>query len=118
MDMAWRLRQMRWAGCILLAAFASASAPLLDRPALAAAQKMDMPMWDLSDLYPTPDAWLAEYGRMKSQAQRLSGYKGTLRSSAAAMLAAPDTIAPVHKATSRPLTYACLKAHAAPRHPR
>ena len=106
--MAGRFWVTRWIGCMALAALASA--PLLDDRAVAAAQKMDMPMWDLSDLYPTPDAWLAEYDRMKSEAQRLEDYKGTLGSSAAAMLAALDAIARVNKETSRLFTYASLKA--------
>ena len=52
--MAWRHWRARWIGCMALATFALAS--LLDDSAVAAAQKMDMLMWDLSDLYPTPDA--------------------------------------------------------------
>src|SRR5882672_460398 len=97
MAMARRLRQMRWMGCIVLAAFASASAPLLDDPALAATQELDMPMWDLSDLYPTQDAWSAEYDHMRGEAQGLENYKGTLGSSAAAMLTALDALARVNK---------------------
>ena len=108
--MAGLFRATRWIGCMALAALASASTPLLGDRAVAAAQKMDMPMWDLSDLYPTPDAWLAEYDRMKSEAQRLENYKGTLGSSAAAMLAALDAIARANKETNRLFTYASLKA--------
>ncbi len=108
--MAGRFWATRWIGCMALAALACASAPLPGDRAVAAAQKMDMPMWDLSDLYPTPDAWLAEYDRMKSRAQRLEDYKGTLGSNAAAMLTALDAIAQVNKETSRLFTYASLKA--------
>ena len=106
--MAWRHWRVRWIGCMALATFALA--PLLDDSAVAAAQKMDMPMWDLSDLYPTPDAWLAQYDRMRSEAQGLKNYKGTLGSSAEAMLTALDAIAHVNKETSRLFTYASLKA--------
>src|SRR6266513_2312316 len=108
--MAGRFWATRWIGCLALVALASASTLLLGDRAVAAAQKMDMPMWDLSDLYPTSDAWLAEYDRMKSRAQRLEDYKGTLGSNAAAMLTALDAIAQVNKETSRLFTYASLKA--------
>ena len=106
--MAWRLWRARWIGCMALAAFAS-TLPL-DDSTVAAAQKMDMPMWDLTDLYPTPDVWLAQYDRMRSEAQQLENYKGTLGSSAEAMLTALDAIAQVNKETSRLFTYASLKA--------
>src|SRR6266581_1712766 len=97
-----------WIGCIILAVLAFM--PLLKGPAVAAAQKMDMPMWDLSDLYPTPEAWLTEYDRVKSEAQQLQIYKGTLGSSTIAMLTALDAIARANKETNRLFTYASLKA--------
>src|SRR5258708_17764930 len=106
--MRWRDWRVRWIGCMALATFALA--PLLDVPAMAAAQKMDMPMWDLSDLYPTPDAWLAQYDRMRSEAQRLKNYKGTLGSSAETMLTTLDAISHVNKETSRLFRYASVKA--------
>jgi len=106
--MARRFWAMRWIGCLALAVLAVM--PLLEGPAVGAAPKMDMPMWDLSDLYPTPEAWLSEYDRVKSEAQQLKLYKTTLGSSAAAMLTALDAIARVNKETSRLFTYASLKA--------
>src|SRR5258706_5384452 len=98
----WVTRRIR---CIILAALAFTSLP-----AVAAAQIMDMPMWDLSDLYPTPEAWLTEYDRVKSEAQQLQIYKGTLGSSTIAMLTALDAIARANKETNRLFTYASLKA--------
>jgi oligoendopeptidase F len=106
--MARRFWAMRWIGCLALAVLAVM--PLLEGPAVGAAPKVDMPMWDLSDLYPTPEAWLSEYDRVKSEAQQLKLYKTTLGSSAAAMLTALDAIARVNKETSRLFTYASLKA--------
>ena len=47
---------------------------------------------------------------MKSEAQQLENYKGTLGSSAVAVLTALDAIAHVNKETSRLFTYASLKA--------
>jgi oligoendopeptidase F len=106
--MACRFWVTRWIGCLALAVLAVT--PLLEGPAVGAAPKMDMPMWDLTDLYPTPEAWLSEYDRVKSEAQQLKIYKTTLGSSAAAMLTALDAIARVNKETSRLFTYASLKA--------
>src|SRR5258708_25794098 len=97
-----------WIGCTILAVLAFM--PLLEGPAVAAAQNMDMPMWDLGDLYPTPEAWLTEYDRVKSEAQQLQIYKGTLGSSTIAMLTALDAIARANKEISRLFTYASLKA--------
>src|SRR5262245_34756005 len=69
-----------------------------------------VPLWNLADLYPTPDAWAAEYARIKTAAIALDSYKGTLGSSAAAMLAALDAISHVSKEAARLYTYAGLKA--------
>jgi oligoendopeptidase F len=106
--MACRFGVTHWIGCLALAVLAVT--PLLEGPAVGAAPKMDIPMWDLSDLYPTPEAWLGEYDRVKSEAQQLKNYKTMLGSSAAAMLTALDAIARVNKETSRLFTYASLKA--------
>src|ERR1700704_1141041 len=106
--MARRFWVTRWIGCIALAGLAST--PLPEGPAVAAAQNMDMPMWDLGDLYPTTEAWLSEYDRVKIEVQQLENYKSTLGSSAAAMRTALDSIARANKETSRLFTYASLKA--------
>ena len=68
------------------------------------------PLWNLADLYPTPDAWSVEYARIKKAASALDSYKGTLGKSAAAMLKALDAISRVGKETARLYTYAALKA--------
>jgi len=67
-------------------------------------------MWDLSDLYSSPEGWATEYQRIKSEAQALSLYRGTLGSGAAAMLKALDAIAETNKQAGRLFTYASLKA--------
>ena len=89
-------------------------APDAVRPAASeaapAAQQTDMAMWDLSDLYLSPEAWTAEYERMKREAQLLERYKGTLSSSAIEMLRALDAISRVNREASRLYAYASLKA--------
>jgi hypothetical protein len=68
------------------------------------------PLWNLADLYPTPDAWSVEYARIKKAASALDSYSGTLGKSAAAMLKALDAISRAGKETARLYTYAGLKA--------
>jgi oligoendopeptidase F len=66
-------------------------------------------MWDLRDLYATPEAWTAARDKVKAQAQTLDGYKGTLGKSADAMLKALAAISDVHKEAARLAVYASLK---------
>ncbi len=67
-------------------------------------------MWDLADLYPTPEAWSASYGKTKASAEKLDGFKGTLGTSANAMFSALDATSALHKESDRLLVYARLKA--------
>jgi oligoendopeptidase F len=66
-------------------------------------------VWDLIDLYPSPEAWAVERDRIKAQAESLAKYAGTLGRSPAAMLRALDAISQVRKAAARLGTYARLK---------
>jgi oligoendopeptidase F len=68
------------------------------------------PLWNLADLYPTPDAWSVEYARIRTAASELDSHRGTLGKSAAAMLKALDAISRIGKETARLYTYAGLKA--------
>src|SRR5688572_15195185 len=68
------------------------------------------PLWNLADLYPTPDAWSVEYARVKKAASALDSHKGTLGKGAGAMLKALDAISRIGKETARLYTYAGLKA--------
>ena len=67
-------------------------------------------MWDLSDLYATPQAWSDAFARTQTAAAALAGYKGTLGGSAAAMLAALDAISAAQREYVRLAVYASLKA--------
>jgi oligoendopeptidase F len=100
----------RSAFCAALMAVALDAAFASETNAAPAAQKTNIAMWDLSDLYPSPQAWAADYERVKNQAQQLDSYKGSLGSSAASMLQALDAIAAVGKQASRLFTYASLRA--------
>jgi oligoendopeptidase F len=66
-------------------------------------------MWDLSDLYPSPEAWKAAQDKSKAQIDALEQYKGTLGASADAMLKAFLAISDAHKEFDRLYVYASLK---------
>ena len=70
----------------------------------------DIAMWDLSDLYASPEAWAAEYERVKAQALQLDLYKGTLGTGANEMRSALDAMTAVHKDANRLYSYASLRA--------
>jgi oligoendopeptidase F len=84
-----------------MAAFAAEPAPNdADNPAY---------VWDLSDLYSSPEAWTLERNRIEAQVKSLDKYAGTLGKSPAAMLSALDAISQVQKQADRLATYAGLK---------
>jgi oligoendopeptidase F len=91
--------------CMLLPGL-QASAATAPIAATAAADSM----WDLSDLYATPEAWSDAFTRAKAAAAALASYKGTLGGSAAAMLSALDAISAVQRESARLAVYAGLKA--------
>ncbi len=66
-------------------------------------------MWDLSDLYPSADAWTAALAKEKAEVDGLDKYKGTLGKSAASMLTALDAISHANKEVTRLNVYAQLK---------
>jgi oligoendopeptidase F len=68
------------------------------------------PLWNLADLYASPEAWAAEHVRIKAAASQLDSYKATLGSGAGTMLAALDAISRVNKEAARLYAYAALKA--------
>ncbi|MDE2135140.1 MAG: oligoendopeptidase F [Alphaproteobacteria bacterium] len=66
-------------------------------------------MWDLGDLYASPEAWTAAHDKVLAAAGKLDGYKATLGKSAPDMLAALSAISAVHKEVDRLGVYASLK---------
>jgi oligoendopeptidase F len=67
-------------------------------------------MWDLGDLYPTPDAWSASYEKSKRAAEGLHTYTGTLGTSALTMFSTLDAISTLRRESDRLYVYASLKA--------
>jgi oligoendopeptidase F len=89
------------AGCAVLALAADKPAPAPVDPAY---------MWDLSDLYPSPEAWTAEQTRLKAAIAGLNQYKGTLGKSPKDMLTALAAISDIQRNLARLSVYAGLKA--------
>jgi oligoendopeptidase F len=98
-------RVLAAAGAFALLAGAALAANLPAAPAGAPPNGM----WDLRDLYPTPEAWTAAHDKVKAQAERLDQYKGTLGKSADSMLKALSAISDVRKEALRLSVYASLK---------
>jgi oligoendopeptidase F len=92
------------AGGTVLAAARPADAPA------AAAPVNPAYMWDLTELYASPEAWTAERDRVKAQIAGFDKYKGTLGKSAKAMLAALSAFSDAQRASTRLAAYAGLKA--------
>ena len=65
-------------------------------------------VWDLTDLYPTLEAWNAERERVNAEIQTISSYNGTLGDSAQSLLAAFDGISAINKEAARVFIYASL----------
>jgi len=64
--------------------------------------------WDLTDLYPTVDAWEAERLRLDKEIATLGRFQGTLGNNAQALLAALDAVSALQKDTSRMFIFASL----------
>lgn len=75
-----------------------------------AAERTNSRMWDLTDLYVTPEVWAVEHEAAKASAQLLGNYKDTLGANAGAMLTALNAISGIHRQSARLYTYASLKA--------
>ena len=67
-------------------------------------------VWDLTEIYPTDQAWSAEKDRLEREVDGLSRYQGTLGDSAAALRTALDAISASDKQLARLYVYAFLKA--------
>jgi len=66
-------------------------------------------MWELGDLYATPDAGSEAYEKDKAAVEKLDGYRGTLGNSADAMFTALDAISAANRQADRLAVYAMLK---------
>lgn len=79
-------------------------------PAHAWAQQneQDQIRWNLTDLYPTLDAWNTERERVGAEIETIAQYKGTLGNSAESLLTAFDAISAINKEAARVFIYASL----------
>jgi len=68
------------------------------------------PMWNLGDLYSSPEAWAAARDKLKGEVRTLGRLKGGLGKSAKDMLSAFDEMSRVRKEANRLSVYATLKA--------
>ena len=66
-------------------------------------------VWDLTDLYATPEAWEASYTETQAKIAELANFRGTLGNSAADMAKAFRTFSDTAKEAVRLSTYANLK---------
>ncbi len=97
--------RVRWLAGWLLAVFLLPCA--LPAPARAADA---LARWDLRDLYPTVEAWSQAYERARTAVEGLDRYKGTLGTSAEAMLAALGAMSDQRREGTRLFVYASLRA--------
>lgn len=81
-------------------------------PRLAAAENGSRPdgVWDLADLYPTPEAWTAARDRVAAEIPKIDAFRGRLGEGAGTLREAMDLITGLQKETSRLGVYASLKA--------
>src|SRR4051812_42752543 len=91
---------------------AAAGAFTLSRPAfaLAATDKAQTAMWDLTELYPNDAAWSAERDAVLKQLPSIQVYKGKLGDNAATLKAALTAVSEIGKKAARLAVYAGLKA--------
>jgi oligoendopeptidase F len=94
--------------CVLL--LAAALAALGFATSSEAATPAPATMWDLSDLYATPEAWTAEFERNKTQVEALASFEGTLGQGSAQLLRALETMSAARQELYRLYVYAGLKA--------
>ena len=66
-------------------------------------------MWDLSDLYSTPEAWKAAHDKLATKVSGLAKLKGSLGKSAGSMLAGLSAISDAREEADRLNVYASLK---------
>jgi len=66
--------------------------------------------WDLSELYPTTEAWDQALARTRAAADKFNSYRGTLGKSAESMFTALDAISAANREAQRLNVFATLKS--------
>jgi oligoendopeptidase F len=100
-----RTAMKRW---MLGFALAAVLAPAAAAPAQEKETAKNL-MWDLSDLYASPEAWSAAHAALKARVEKLDSYKGTLGKGAPALFKALSDIGATRKDLDRLSVYASLK---------
>ncbi len=81
-----------------------------DQPMSAAAVDRPQQIWNLSDLYVTPEAWLQAYESVLEEIALLPDYQGSLGASAESLATALQGISDVQKEAVRVYIYTSLKS--------
>ncbi len=95
--------------CALALGLLAAPAQAADKAAAPEGSDHSEPMWNLGDLYATPEAWTASHDKLKAEIDRIDRLKGTLGKSAKDMLAALDEMSRAKRESDRLGVYAQLK---------
>ncbi len=93
---------------MLLASATAMTAPSILLAPATMAQGQEQIRWNLTDLYPTFDAWDAERIRVNSEIKTIEQYRGTLGNDAQSLLTAFDAISAISKEGARVFIYASL----------
>ena len=104
----FRARTLLFASTVL--ALACVTVPAQAGEAATGASDGIPTMWDLSDLYKTPEAWTASYEKTKVATEKLENYRGTLGASSESLFTALDAISNVNREVARLAVYAESKA--------
>lgn len=81
-----------------------------EAPPAAASPVAQPVVWDLTDLYPSAEAWTSEADRVKAAIPQVEACKETLTRDAASMLACLEQVSGLQKDLLRLFTYAMLKS--------
>ena len=81
------------------------------------AQESEHYVWDLTDLYASPEDWEAAYADLNLRLQRVDRYRGTLGNSASAMAEALTVVSEAYKELTRVYIYSSLLRDADQRNP-
>lgn len=104
------LRQLR---AILLAASAItlvAAPPAMAQDAPAAEVQVNKAVWNLTDLYPSDEAWTAELEKLKADVPNIEACKDKIVQDSATMLACLEAMSDFQRTGLRLFTYAMLKS--------
>ncbi|MFN8587028.1 MAG: oligoendopeptidase F [Candidatus Eisenbacteria bacterium] len=98
---------------ILLQCFAAFLTVGMTLTSAIAAERSDVPAqlkWKTTDLYPTDDAWRAQYDQLAKRVAEVAGYRGRLGESAATFAAALQLRSELDVALTRLYVYASMKS--------